>query len=385
MNASRGVRRWAALIASVAGILAGTDARAHESDYSYLRLTVSGERIEGEWEIHLRDARIALGLQPDLVGEPAWAELREKAPALRELFAQRVGFASSAEHSCALQLSDELVERPERREYALLRFQARCPEPIETLRIRYGVLFDLDPKHRGFFAVDDAYQTSVGVFTASQVDVSFDVRQLDRWRQFSDYLREGVRHIWLGIDHVLFLIALLLPAPLVVGAAGLVPRETFRAVAREVLKVVTAFTVAHSITLSLAVLGALRLPGRWVEAAIALSVFAAAWNNLRPFLPGRPWVLAFGFGLVHGLGFAGALSQLGLPRQAKGLALLAFNLGVELGQLAIVALILPAMFAVRRKPEYQTLVLRMGSLLIAWIAAVWLIERLLGFELIPLP
>ena len=248
------------------------------------------------------------------------------------------------------------------------------------------LLFDLDPKHRGFFAVDDPYQTYIGVFTASEVEVSFDVRQLDRWRQFVDYLREGIQHIWLGIDHVLFLIALLLPAPLVAAAGGLwLPRETFRAVGVEVLKVVTAFTVAHSITLSLAVLGALRLPGRWVEAAIAFSVFAAAWNNLRPFLPGRPWLLAFGFGLVHGLGFAGALSQLGLPRQAKGLALLAFNLGVEIGQLAIVALILPAMFAARRTPAYQRIVLRFGSLLIAWIAAVWLIERLLGFELIPLP
>ena len=374
----------AVLVAILALCGAGANALAHESDYSYLRLTVTGERIEGEWEIHLRDARIALGLRPDLEGEPAWAELRAQAPALRSLFAERVAFWG-AEAPCALKLSDDFSERPGGREYALLRFHASCPDPVETLRIRYGLLFDLDPKHRGFFAVDDAYQTYVGVFTSAQVEVSFDVRQLDRWRQFSDYLREGIRHIWLGLDHVLFLIALLLPAPLYASAAGLVPRETFGALAREVLKVVTAFTLAHSITLSLAVLGALRLPGRWVEAAIAVSVFAAAWNNLRPFLPGRAWVLAFGFGLVHGLGFAGALSQLGLPRQAKGLALLAFNLGVETGQLAIVVLILPAMFAARRKPAYQTIVVRVGSLLIAWIAAIWLIERLLGFELIPLP
>ena len=225
----------------------------------------------------------------------------------------------------------------------------------------------------------------MGVFTAGQTEVRFGVRQLDRWRQFSDYLREGIRHIWGGVDHLLFLIALLLPAPLVASAGGLVPRKTFGAVVREVLKVVTAFTLAHSITLSLAVLGALRLPARWVEAAIAFSVFAAAWNNLRPFLPGRAWMLAFGFGLVHGLGFAGALSQLGLPRQAKGLALLAFNLGVEAGQLAIVALVLPAIFAARRTRAYQPLVLRIGSLLIAWIAAIWLIERVFGFELLPLP
>jgi hypothetical protein len=323
-------------------------------------------------------------LRPELAGEPAWAELRAQAPALRALFSERVAFANG-EDPCALSLADDWVERPGGREYVLLRFHALCPQPVAALRIHYDLLFDLDPKHRGFFAVDDAYQTSVGVFTAGQTEVRFGVRQLDRWRQFSDYLREGIRHIWSGVDHLLFLIALLLPAPLVASARGLVPRETFGAVVREVLKVVTAFTLAHSITLSLAVLGALRLPGRWVEAAIALSVFAAAWNNLRPFLPGRAWMLAFGFGLVHGLGFAGALSQLGLPRQAKGLALLAFNLGVEAGQLAIVALVLPTIFAARRTRAYQPLVLRVGSLLIAWVAAIWLIERVFGFELLPLP
>jgi hypothetical protein len=140
---------------------------------------------------------------------------------------------------------------------------------------------------------------------------------------------------------VLFLMALLLPVPLVRAGGGWAPREDTRAAAGDVVRIVTAFTLAHSLTLALGALGLVRLPGRWVETAIAASVFAAAWNNLRPFLPGRAAALAFGFGLVHGLGFAGALAQLGLPRQARGLALLAFNLGVELGQLAIVATMPP--------------------------------------------
>src|SRR5262249_8285044 len=152
---------------------------------------------------------------------------------------------------------------------------------------------------------------------------------------FLEFVREGVRHIWSGLDHLLFLLALLLPAPLARAWGRWEPRAGLAAAAREGLKVVTAFTVAHSLTLGLAFFGLVSFRAQWVEVAIALSVFAAAWNNLRPFLPGRAWAMALAFGLVHGLGFAGALRNLALPIRARGLALAAFNVGVELGQLAI--------------------------------------------------
>jgi len=125
----------------------------------------------------------------------------------------------------------------------------------------------------------------------------------------------------------------------------------------------------------------LAIPSRLVESAIALSVFAAAWNNLRPFLPGRTWWMALVFGLVHGLGFAGALGQLSLPRQARGLALGAFNLGVELGQIAIVAVALPLLFAASRWGGYPRWVMGIGSLAIAWMAVVWFLERAFGIAL----
>src|SRR5262249_18746841 len=156
-------------------------------------------------------------------------------------------------------------------------------------------------------------------------------------------------HIWSGLDHILFLLALLLPAALVREGTAWSPRPGLWTTAREVLKVVTAFTVAHSITLCLSFFGLVTLPSRWLEATIALSVFAAAWNNLRPFLPGRAWVMALGFGLVHGLGFAGALRNLALPMRARGLALASFNVGVEVGQLAIVAAVLPLLYAASRR------------------------------------
>ena len=145
----------------------------------------------------------------------------------------------------------------------------------------------------------------------------------------------------------------------------------------------TAFTLAHSVTLSLSFFRVVTPPAALVETAIALSVFAAAWNNLRPFLPGRAWWIALLFGLVHGLGFAGALNNLSLPRHARLLALGAFNVGVELGQLAIVAAVLPLLYAASRRRAYPRLVMGAGSLGIAWLAVVWALERGAGLTLLP--
>jgi len=138
---------------------------------------------------------------------------------------------------------------------------------------------------------------------------------------------------------------------------------------------VTAFTVAHSITLTLAALSIVALPSRWVESGIALSVVLAALNNLFPIVANGRWMAAFGFGLLHGFGFAGALQDLGLPTGSLALSLAAFNLGVESGQLAIVLVFLPLAFALRSTWTYRRLVFAGGSVAIAAIASVWLVER----------
>jgi len=145
---------------------------------------------------------------------------------------------------------------------------------------------------------------------------------------------------------------------------------------------VTSFTVAHSITLSLAALGMISLPSRLVESAIAVSVVLAALNNLIPLVGGRRWLVAFAFGLIHGFGFASVLAELGLPRDALVLALVGFNLGVEAGQLSIVAGFLPLAYFLRRGWFYRQVILFGGSTAIAAIAMVWLLERALNMKLI---
>ena len=194
-------------------------------------------------------------------------------------------------------------------------------------------------------------------------------------RTFLDYFNEGVWHIWTGFDHILFLCSLLLPAVLSRHAGRWIGITEFGEAFRNVLKIVTAFTLAHSITLSLEYLGSFPHPSRLVESAIALSVTAAALNNLRPVVEDRLWLVAFGFGLVHGLGFANVLAELGLPAGALAVALVSFNLGVEAGQLAIVSVILPVAYLCRHRWFYPRLILGAGSWAIAAVASIWLIER----------
>ena len=148
------------------------------------------------------------------------------------------------------------------------------------------------------------------------------------------------------------------------------------------LKIATAFTLAHSITLTLATLSVVALPSRLVESAIAASVVLAALNNIWPLFHGRRALVAFAFGLIHGCGFASVLCDLGLPKSALLLSLVGFNLGVEIGQIAIVSLFLPLAFLSRNSVIYRRGILGAGSFMIALVALVWLMERGLNVRLL---
>ena len=162
------------------------------------------------------------------------------------------------------------------------------------------------------------------------------------------------------------------------------PRSRLRTAFIDVLKIVTAFTVAHSFTLSLATLQVVSLPARISESAIAMSVVLAALNNLFPIIRGRRWVVAFCFGLIHGFGFASVLTDLGLPSGVLALALIGFNLGVEVGQIAIVAIFLPVAYLLRRTWLYRSLVLVGGSSAIVAVAALWFVERAFNLKFLPI-
>jgi HupE/UreJ protein len=372
--------RVAAVI--LAAMLAGVGAAAaHGIGLSQLRLRVDGPRIDGAWEVQLRDAQIALDRDPQRTGEAGWQDLRGEEASLRDYLVRRISLTADG-LDCSPEPTASPLEWQGEQGQVVVPIVYACARPPTRLVIHCDLLFDRDSKHRTYFSLQDERVTHLGVFRADQRSDTIDVHYFHWAAGFLEFVREGIAHIWGGLDHVLFLLTLLLPAPLSDRSGARSGTGDLRSTTREVLKVVTAFTIAHSLTLCLSFFGFLSLPARWVEVGIALSVFAAAWNNLRPFLPGRAWAMALAFGLIHGLGFAGALRNLSLPFRARGLALAAFNVGVELGQLAIVALVLPLLYVASKRSAYRRLVMGAASLGIAWLAALWVLERAFGLSLL---
>jgi hypothetical protein len=370
--------RWLLLLLCA---LAGT-AAAHKPSDSYLAVKVTEKSIQGQWDIALRDLDFAIGLDADGNGEITWGELKAKhadiaAYALARLAVEGDGAV------CTLRAGEQLVDNHTDGAYTVLNFAVDCPQPPAQLKLSYRLFADIDPQHRGLLRLEAAGLTRTAIFSPQAAAQSFELKATSPLAQFLDYGQEGVWHIWVGYDHILFLLSLLLPAVLLWQAPRWQPVASFRAAWVDVLKIVTAFTVAHSITLSLATLGVVSLPSRLVEASIAASVVLAALNNVWPLFHGRRWMVAFCFGLIHGFGFASVLVDLGLPQGTLALALVGFNLGVETGQLAIVAVFLPLAFWLRRTAFYRRGVLVAGSLLIALIAGTWLAERVFNFKVLP--
>lgn len=353
---------------------------AHKASDSYLVVNAQAASLTVQWDIAVRDIDFALGLDNDGNGQITWGELRTRqadiaAWALSRLELKRGGL-------CPLQLAGLQVDEHTDGAYAVLQLNGTCPDKVGPLGLRYRLLFDLDSLHRGLLraSVDGTLHTTV--LSPTSGEMQFGAESVSRLQQFKQYLVEGIWHIWIGFDHILFLLSLLLPAVLVLHGKTWKGVERFGQAWKEVLWVVTSFTVAHSITLSLAALGLVSLPSRLVESAIALSVVLAAANNVWPVVAHKRWVVAFCFGLIHGFGFASVLAELGLPADALALSLLGFNLGVEVGQMAIVAGFLPVAFALRHTAFYRKGVFVWGSLLTMFVAGLWLTERVFDIKLI---
>lgn len=400
-------------------ILFADAAWAHDPSKSYLSLTLVTNQLTGQWDIPLRDLQTVAALDLTANGFVTYEKLHAHYSEIISYATARFKLAIDGEPA-QLRVTDSepVVEEFADGSYLELPFvvewQARGTNvsgleqgrvtvlpsfpprpahggrraddgmvPPRKLEITYQLFFDINPLHRGLLRVESNGKTQSSVFSPDRPVQHFNLAASSPGQQFLVFLQEGVWHISTGYDHILFLLALLLPSVLERDAGRWRGVNAFRPAFMNIFKIVTAFTVAHSLTLSLATLGVLRLPSRLTESAIAASVVLAAANNLWPLIRERGWMMAFGFGLVHGFGFATALSNLGLVQGALALTLVGFNLGVEAGQLAIVAIFLPVAFALRRSWWYQTALLRAGSAFILLIAGTWFAERVFNFKLLP--
>ncbi|MFM2057591.1 MAG: hypothetical protein RLY71_1976 [Pseudomonadota bacterium] len=449
--------RTCLLVPLALGLLLAGPAQAHKASDAYLSLGIDADRITQRFDIALRDLDRDLTLDQDDDGQLRWGEVRQRWPQIEAL--ADAGLQLRADGRPCRSVASGPAQLTEHSDgaYAVLTRTWQCEQPVRALDLQYRLFADSDPTHRGILRIDrTGGADTAGPQTAVLVPHPAGAPQAEATQHIElagagsagptgptglrGFIAEGVHHILIGTDHVLFLLALLLPAVLVrrppgadrsgpasggttgVATAGLAalrsrpidalpagpgssaaalaldwpaPRSkpatspwqaapALRPALLDVVRVVSAFTLAHSITLALAVLDVLDPPSRWVESIIAASVVFAALNNLRPMVGEGRWRLTFVFGLVHGFGFAGALKDLGLDGAHLATSLLGFNLGVELGQLAIVALFLPLAWQLRRSRFYQRGLLVGGSVLIALLAGVWLVERAFDLRLLSL-
>lgn len=372
-------RGWLSLCFLAALLLQGA-AWAHKPSDSYLtlRATAGSNDIAARWDIALRDLDYVLQLDRDGNGELTWGEVRSRSDDIIRLATGRLQLTSAGSACTWAPAQPLMLDKHSDGSYAVLSLTARCAGMAGPLKARYSLLFDVDPSHRGLvqWIAPGVANAQALVFGTESAEQALALQPPGIWPTLRQYLKDGIFHIWAGYDHILFLLSLLLPAVLLRRNDRWEPAPRLGGAFKEVLKVVTAFTLAHSITLSLAALQIISLPSRLVESVIAASVIAAALNNLRGTIDRRRWVMAFVFGLIHGFGFASVLADLGLPQGALVLALVGFNGGVEVGQLAIVAVFLPLAFCLRATSFYRVGVLTFGSVLVALLATWWLVQRL---------
>ncbi len=352
---------WSALLSA--------DVLAHQSGNSYLRIASTPQALDVQLDFAVRDLDSLLQI-PESERRPLQ---RADLPALGERLSALVHEALQLEVDGApveLRLDAQEVVLHNDGLYVRQHHTAPAlPGQAAQLLVRYGFFNDEEKVARAFVKLDAGGEQRSFVFDARHAVQRLPLREVALAELLWTYVREGALHIWSGPDHLLFLLCLLLPG-LALG------RDHPASLGRYALAVVTAFTVAHSITLAAAALDWVVLPDRWIEACIAASIIVSAALNLWAGRRGHQWKLAFGFGLVHGLGFANGLRELGLSSSHFVATLLAFNLGVEAGQLLVVLAAGLLLWPLLHQAALVGRIQRWGSIGIGAVATIWLAERL---------
>lgn len=373
------VVRLAQVLLLMIGALVGLSAQAHDLRFGYIWLQVNEDGLQGRIEIVADELNEAM----ELGAQPGQALTSEQKTRLSEYMQQRFSVGDEKGTYPLTFDSLELTNIEDLADYVVMQFTLAGPAEVpDELSVRYAAVMDVNPEHRGGFHLENNYKTGV-VGNHTQIAIihapgretaSVSLQGSNVMQQLVSFVREGIIHIWIGLDHVLFLMTLLLTAVLVRSGSQWLPEDGLKKSIWNVIAVVTVFTVAHSITLALAMKGWVSLPSRFVESVIALSVLVVVIDNFVSILGKSKWITVFIFGLFHGLGFASVMEELALDFTSKLVALVGFNVGVEIGQLAIVLVAFPVLYSLRNL-NYVNLVLRPVSGAIGLLALWWLITR----------
>ncbi len=381
-------RQLTALIAQVCLSLLGisgvlNSAHAHQTGNSYLSITESAGQLQVEFDFIARDLDNLLPVEC----KPAEISLLpEKLQAMQACITQALKNSLHLEideqdvplnfdHQSVVMHSDGLYVRQQFTAPAVL-------QDAKFLVIKYEFFTQKEQSGRAFVKIELRNDEISSVIDQNQPIQRFALGNAKRWSTIGLFTQEGARHIWEGTDHLLFLLSLLLPGLMLTvqpaKSTSNGQRWTDSPALRFALKVITAFTIAHSITLAFSVFGWVSLPEKLIESMIAVSIMVSALLNLQDRFRFSHWKIAFLFGLIHGMGFANGLKDLGLSSFYFLETLFAFNLGVELGQLSAVTVVAVPVLLLVRKTHAKKLLLKYGSIATFAMASVWLVERLVA-------
>lgn len=371
-------------LVSVVFFFAAFEAHAHRINESYIYFSVTDTTLNGRIEATLDDIDKIIPLDADANGEITREEFELRQQEVYSFFAERLILTDG---TARLALQSDGFDFLDAKWGTFARIKFSIPEITKTpeqIGIEYRFSFaEMNPGHLGYALIENNTRTGLEdnesyvalVLRPESTEQTLSLVGIPWQTVASEFVVQGVWHIWLGFDHIAFLIALLLPAVMVARQGAWSPADRLYPSFINVIKIVTTFTVAHSVTLCLASLKIVTMPAVLVEAIIAISIAGAALMNLWPKLHRYWFPVVFIFGLFHGFGFANVLEPLGIDPSRKIVGLAAFNIGVELGQIVIVAFVFPLLFALRHWSLYPMVSLRLGSGALIGLATIWFVER----------
>lgn len=374
-------------LAVVLAVLPALAAVAHRIDESYVYFQITDDALTGRIEVTAKDLAQAFTFDGD-TRLPTEDAITARADEIFDHFSERLLILSQGQSYGIESTGLEFLET-EIATFALFSFDVPDLSPVpDSIDLSYDFLFsDADPNHLGFALIESNTRTGVRK-NESHISLTFGpggglqtlgLTADPPGRVFVDFLIHGIWHIWHGIDHLMFLAALLLPATMIRQDDRWAPTDSLPRSMGVMVGLVTAFTLGHVIAMGLSAFGLARFPSAWVEGAIALSIIAVALGNLAPEFRARTAGAMIIFGLFHGFGFISVLPLLGAEPMLKTVGLVAFTLGLALAQLAIVLVAFPVLYALCNWRIYPSLALGLGSVGLMAIAAVWFAERTYNF------